>query len=236
MPLNNNLTNKWDFDPSLGELVLGAYARIGIRRTEVTTQHMADARFEMNMVFSDLQGDGINTWQVELVTQDIIAGQKEYIVPNTTVFVLDLYIRQNPDTFNPTDRLLIPFSRSDYAATANKDMRGFPTTYWYDRLLDPKLYLWPVPNFDIVGGLRYYVQKRPMDSDLQNGQQVQMPYEVYDAATWMLSERLAFIYAPDKIAMIGPRKQQAYQRMLQTTTENVPINMNIQMGSYFRVG
>jgi hypothetical protein len=235
MALNTNLTNKWDFDPSLGELVLGAYARCGIRRTEVTTQHMADARFEMNMVFSDLQGDGINTWQVELVTQDIVAGQKQYAVPNTTVFVLDLYIRQNPDTGNPTDRLLIPFSRSDYAATASKDQRGFPTTYWYSRELNPSLYLWPVPNFDIVGGLRYYVQKRPMDSDLQNGQQVQMPYEVYDAATWMLAERLAFIYAPDKVALISPRKQQAYQRMLQATTENVPITMSIQMKSYYRV-
>jgi hypothetical protein len=101
--------------------------------------------------------------------------------------------------------------------------------------LNPSLYLWPVPNFDIIGGLRYYVQKRPMDSDLQNGQQVQMPYEVYDAATWMLAERLAFIYAPDKAAMISPRKQQAYQRMLQATTENVPITMSIQMKSYFRV-
>jgi len=236
MALNTNLTNTWDFDPSLGELVLGAYARIGIRRTEVTTQHMADARFEMNMVFSDLQGDGINTWQVELVVQDIVAGQKQYTVPNTTVFVLDLYIRQNPDTANPTDRLLIPFSRSDYAATANKDMRSFPTTYWYDRQLNPSLYLWPVPNFDIVGGLRYYVQKRPMDSDLQNGAQVQMPYEVYDAATWMLAERLSYIYSPDKTAMIQPRKEQAYRRMLNATTENVPINMNIEMKSYFRVG
>jgi hypothetical protein len=235
MALNTNLTNTWDFDPSLGELVLGAYSRIGIRRTEVTTQHMADARFEMNMVFSDLQGDGINTWQVELVTQDIVAGQKQYTVPNTTVFVLDLYIRQNPDTGNPTDRLLIPFSRSDYAATANKDMQSFPTTYWYDRQLNPSLYLWPVPNFNIVGGLRYYVQKRPMDSDLKNGSQVQMPYEVYDAATWMLAERLAFIYAPEKVSMISPRKEQAYRRMLQATTENVPVNLDVTVGSYFRV-
>jgi hypothetical protein len=146
-----------------------------------------------------------------------------------------MYIRQNPDQANPTDRLIIPISRSDYAAISNKKMPGFPTSVWIDRQLQPIAYLWPVPNFDIVNGLQYYVQKRSMDSNTVNGEQVQMPFEAYDAYVWCLAERLAFIYSPDRIAMIMPRKQQAYQRMLQATTENTPLNLEVSVNSYFRV-
>jgi hypothetical protein len=236
MALNDNLSNSWNFDPSLGEIILGAYARCGIRRTEITTQMMADARFEANLVMSDWQGDGLNTYQVELVTQNIFNGEDAYVIPNTTVFTLDMYIRQNPDQANPTDRLIIPISRSDYAAISNKKMPGFPTSVWIDRQLQPIAYLWPVPNFDIVNGLQYYVQKRSMDSNTVNGEQVQMPFEAYDAYVWCLAERLAYIYSPDRIAMILPRKQQAYQRMLQATTENTPLDFQVEVGSYFRVG
>ena len=236
MALNTNLSNTFDFDPTLGEIILGAYARCGIRRTELTTQMMADARFEANLVMSDWQGDGLNTYQVELVTQDIFAGQTQYQIPDTTVFTLDMVLRQNPDQANPTDRLIIPISRSDYMAISNKNMPGFPTSVWINRLLQPIAYLWPVPNFDIVNGLQYYVQKRSMDSNTINGEQVQMPFEAYDAYVWCLAERLSFIYAPERLAMITPRKEQAYRRMLQATTENVPLNLDIMVGSYFRVG
>jgi hypothetical protein len=75
-----------------------------------------------------------------------------------------------------------------------------------------------------------------MDSNTINGEQVQMPFEAYDAYVWCLAERLAFIYAPDRVAVIMPRKEQAYRRMLQATTENVPLNLDVMVGSYFRVG
>ena len=115
-------------------------------------------------------------------------------------------------------------------------MTGFPTSYWYDKLLQPMMYLWPVPNMDVPQGLQYYVQKRPQTAELADGSTIFIPYEVFDYFVWSLADRLAFIYAPDRIAMIGPRKQAAYQKYIQATTENVPVNMDVEMRSYFRVG
>ena len=264
------------FNPTLGEIVISAYSRIGTRRTELTQQHMADAEFEANLLQTDMQGDGINLYQVVLQTQDIIPGQTAYYIDPTTVFMLDVYIRQNnygsyplgvgwanntpyvdnwinnnntvttwtsdqlPMTTNPnsgiTDRLLLPISRSDYAATANKGMMGQPTTFWYDRLIDPKMYLWPVPNQFIPQGLQYYIQQRPQNADLINGTQLEIPYEAMDYFVWSLSERLAYIYSPNSVAMIGPRKAQAYQKWLQASTENTQLNIETEMKSYFRVG
>jgi len=244
-----------------------------MRRTQLTSQHMQDAYFEANMVQSEFQGDGIQTWQVELETQDIIAGQGVYNVAPTTVFMLDVYIRQGGSvpytgwlnnngyalnwinnnqtiiywtglastqsavltgTSSATDRLILPMSRSEYASIANKYQQGFPTSYWYDRTLSPQLYLWPVPQATVSNGLQYYVQKRPDDAKLGSGTKVDMPYEVYDYFTWSLAERLAFIYAPDKVQLIAARKQAAYQKYLQATTENVPITLNVGLRGYFR--
>lgn len=255
------------YDPSLGTFVIGAFSRCGFRRTQLTSQHMQDAYFEANMIQSEFQGDGIQTWQVTLETQNLIAGKSVYDINPTTVFVLDVYIRQQgsvpyviwtnnngytsqwlnnnssymnwggvptTQTQTATDRIILPMSRSDYAAIANKYQQGFPTSYWWDRLTPSKMYVWPVPQADIAGGLQYYVQQRPDDAVLSNGTQVDIPYEVYDYFTWSLAERLAFIYAPEKVALIAQRKQVAYQKYLQATTENVPITLNVQMRGYFR--
>jgi hypothetical protein len=73
-------------------------------------------------------------------------------------------------------------------------------------------------------------------ADLENGTQIQIPYEYYDYYVWGLAERLAYIYAPERIQVIAPRKQQAWQRAMQASTENVPINLDPMVGSYFRVG
>lgn len=265
------LSGTFGFNPSLGDIVIGAYSRCGLRRTQLTSQHMQDAYFEANMVQSEFQGDGLQTWQVTLETQDIIAGQGVYNVDPTTVFMLDVYIRQGnaspyaawlnangysvnwannnqvviywtgnststvtTSSTTATDRLILPMSRSEYASIANKYQGGFPTTYWYDKTLSPQLYLWPIPQATVLNGLQYYVQKRPDDAKLGNGTKVDMLYEVYDYFVWCLSERLAFIYAPDKVQLIAARKEVAYQKYLQATTENVPITISVGLRGYFR--
>jgi hypothetical protein len=368
------LTLTRSFNPNMGEIIIGAYARCGIRRTEITQQHMADAQFEGNLLQSDMQGDGINLYQVVLQTQDLIPGKGQYFIDPTMVFMLDVYIRQNnysnipigvqwenktpyvdswvndnnttmiwintpnitpvpqtadwvnngyvqtdwinrnayitpwglggqapspspipvpietqvywinrnfvetdwtnnsggkdfwsgassptppvppvpptPPTPTPiippgptyqlnsgvTDRIIIPMSRSDYAATANKGMTGFPTSFWLDKLLQPVMYLWPIPNVFVPQGLQYYIQQRPTNVDTSNGSNVEIPYEYFDFYTWSLAERLAYIYAPERVAVIGPRKQAAYMKAMQASTENVPLNLDTEMRSYFRIG
>lgn len=314
------LSSTYGFNPNLGEVTLAAFARIGVRRPEITQQHMADAKFEANLLQSDMQGDGIQLYQVILETMDIVPGKSAYPIDPTTVFMLDVYIRQNggvegiwwdndnnsvekwgnsidytlswgatpgydpyalfinqivywvnsggatlswtnlggaalnwtgvavpqeiapvpeadiPFNTTSTDRIIIPISRTDYASIANKNMPGFPTSFWMDYILQPTMYLWPVPTQFIPQGLQFYVMKRPQDAVMEDGSQIQIPYQYYDYYVWSLAERLAYIYAPDRIAVITPRKQQSWQRAMQASTENVPINIDTMLGSYYRVG
>ena len=65
-------TGTYTFNPALGEIVIGALARCGIRRTEITQQHMEDARFEANMLMSNWAGNGINLWEVDTGTINLL--------------------------------------------------------------------------------------------------------------------------------------------------------------------
>jgi len=219
----------YTFSPNLGDLVINAFAKCGVRRTDITNQHMADARMEANLMMSDWAGDGINLWQVQSATIPLIQGVPSYAIPSDRVFILDVYIRQ--DGF---DRLIFPISRSDYASFAQKNLQGYPTSFWFDRLIDPNLYIWPVPDQTDQYTLTYYYMRQAMDNDLSNGTQPEVPWYYLNAFADGMAARLAYIYAPDKVAVLQPKADKSWFRALQVGTENVPVTMNVQMRGYFR--
>jgi hypothetical protein len=217
------------FAPNLGDLVINAFAKCGVRRTDLTNQHMSDARFEANLMMSDWAGDGINLWQVQSATIPLAQGISSYPIPSDRVFILDVYITQNG-----FDRLIFPISRSDYASFAQKNLQGYPTSFWFDRLIDPNLYVWPVPDSSTSYILTYYYMRQAMDSELTNGTQPEVPWYYLNAFADGLAARLAYIYAPDKVAVLQPKADKSWFRALQVGTENVPVTMNVQMRGYFR--
>lgn len=217
------------FSPNLGDLVINAFAKCGVRRTDLTNQHMSDARMEANLMMSDWAGDGINLWQVQSASFSLTQGTQSYAIPSDRVFILDVYIRQ--DGF---DRLIFPISRSDYASFAQKDLQGYPTSFWYDRLIDPNMYIWPVADQNGQYTLTYYYMRQAMDSELSNGTQPEVPWYYLNAFADGLAARLAYIYAPERVAMLQPKYDKSWFRALQVGSENVPINLNVAMRGYFR--
>jgi hypothetical protein len=217
------------FSPNLGDLVINAFAKCGVRRTDLTNQHMSDARMEANLMMSDWAGDGINLWQVQSASFPLTQGTQSYAIPSDRVFILDVYIRQ--DGF---DRLIFPISRSDYASFAQKDLQGYPTSFWYDRLIDPNMYIWPVADQNGQYTLTYYYMRQAMDSELSNGTQPEVPWYYLNAFADGLAARLAYIYAPERVAMLQPKYDKSWFRALQVGSENVPINLNVAMRGYFR--
>src|SRR5271156_5267632 len=120
----------FNFNPTLGSLTLSAFSRCGIRRTSITPQHMEDAFLESNLLQVDWAADGITFWNVELITQPLSPGVATYDVPLNAVTVLDVYINNGS-----SNRLIFPFSRTDYASLAEPNETGFPTSFWQNRLL-----------------------------------------------------------------------------------------------------
>lgn len=218
------------FNPSLGEIVLYAYQNIGIRPTSVLQEHMESARMATNMMLSRWSNQGVNLWAVDLIEVPLVAGQATYAVDGNTVMILDAYTT----TGSGIDRVIMPVSRTEYASYPNKAQQGFPTSYWYDRLISPTITLWPVPDGSSATILKYYRVRQIQDSNLRNGENAEIPYRWLECFADGLTYRLARIWAPQMAQMLKAQADESYQIAAIQDVETVPTYISPMIGGYFR--
>jgi hypothetical protein len=223
----------YTFNPALGEIVLYSYNLIGVRNTAVLQEHMQSARMAANMLLSRWANQGVNLWAVDLITTPLVQGTATYSVDPSTVVILDAYIETVNGSGQPIDRLILPISRTEYASYPNKDQQGFSTTYWFDRLLSPTVTLWPVPD-GTTTSFKYYRVRQIQDANLQNGQQVEIPYLWVEAFAYGLAQRLATIWAPDKMMMLKPMADEAYAIAAAQNVETAQQYISPIISGYFR--
>ena len=224
----------YTFNPSLGELVIYAFNLCGLRGTSVLQEHMQSARMASNMLLSRWANQGVNLWKVDLVTVALVTGQATYTVDANTVVMLDAYVT-NDQTGENIDRIIMPVSRTEYASYPNKEQQGFPTVFWFDRLLSPTVTLWPVPNVDNgPSTLSYYRVMQIQDSNLSSGQTVDIPYLWMEAFSYGLAARLAQIWAPDKVALLKPFADEAYAIAAEQNIETAQQFISPMISGYFR--
>jgi hypothetical protein len=236
-------SNTYTFNPSLGEMVLYAYNLIGIRNTAVLQEHMEAARMASNMLCARWSNQGVNLWAVDLVTTPLVTGTATYAVDGNTVMILDAYV-QNDDSGANIDRIILPVSRTEYASYPNKEQQGYPTVYWFDRLISasrstgsagPSVTLWPVPNTDNgPQSLKYYRVRQIQDSALVNGQTVEIPFLWLEAFAYGLAMRLAQIWNPAAVAMIKPMADESYQIAAEQNIETAQQYISPMISGYYR--
>ena len=223
----------YNYNPGLGELTLYAYNLIGIRNTSVLQEHMEAARMAANMMLSRWANQGVNLWAVDLVTVPLVKGTSTYSVDSNAVVMLDTYIETVNGSGPPIDRLILPISRTEYASYPNKTQQGFPTTYWFDRLLSPSVTLWPVPD-GTTTSLKYYRVRQIQDANLTSNQNVEIPYLWLEAFAYGLAQRLATIWAPEKVAILKPMADESYEIAAQQNVETAQQYISPMISGYFR--
>jgi len=220
----------YTFNPSLGELTVYAYQLIGVRPTAILQEHLDAARTATNMMFTRWSNQGVNLWQVDLVTVSLVQGTATYNVDSNTVTMLDAYIEYGSPAI---DRVILPISRTEYASYPNKTQQGFPTTFWFDRLLSPTVTLWPVPD-GTQTSLKYYRVIRLQDANMNGTDQVDIPPIWLEAMAYGLAERLAMIWAPDKVQIMKPMADEAYSIAAAQNVETAQQYISPQISGYFR--
>lgn len=157
-----------------------------------------------------------------------------YSVDPNTVMILDAYVT-NDDSGANIDRIILPISRTEYASYPNKEQSGYPTVFWFDRLISPTVTLWPVPNTDNgPQELKYYRVKRLQDSSFSNGQTVEIPYLWLEAFAYALAQRLAMIWATEKVGILQPFADEAYRVVAEQNVEQANQYISPQISGYFR--
>ena len=227
-----NTSGTYNFAPSMGETVLYAFGLCGIRRTALTQAHYEDARMATNFLMSRWSAKGVNLWQVDQQTINLVQGVSTYQVPSNTIVILDTYITQNSGGAG-IDRLIFPITRSEYASYANKDEMGATTVFWFDRLLAPTITLWPVPNGQYPT-LTYYRLRQTQDSTFAGGANVEIPVYFLDAYALGLAWRLALSWAPDKAITLKPLADEAYMDAATQNTEAGSFYIQPTINGYFR--
>ena len=232
LPANANTSGTYAFAPSLGEITLYSYQLCGIRPTALVQEHMQSARMAANMMLGRWSSQGVNLWTVDQQCINLVQGCSTYQVPTNTIVMLDAYITQNQGTA-AINRLILPISRTEYASYPNPQQQGFPTTYWFDRLLSPTVTLWPVPD-GTTSQFVYYRVRQIQDSNFTDGQQIEIPYYFLEAFAFGLAERLALIWAPEKLEMLKPLADESYGIAAQQNIETAQQYISPTISSYFR--
>jgi hypothetical protein len=197
-------------------------------------EHMEAARMAANMLLSRWSNQGVNLWAVDLVTVPLVQGQSTYGVDANTVMVLDAYMTIDNGQSPPIDRIILPISRSEYASYPNKEQEGFTTVFWFDRLLSPTITLWPVPDGTSAQYLKYYRVRQLQDSNLSNGEQVEVPYLWLEAFAYGLAQRLATIWSPDKLAILKPMADESYDIAARQNVETAQQYISPMLSGYWR--
>lgn len=226
------ISNTYTFNPSLGEITLYAFNLCGIRGTQILQEHMESARMAANMMLGRWSSQGVNLWAVDLQTIPLVQGTATYSVLANTVAMLDAYI-VTTSSGSTTNRLILPISRTEYASYPNPTQQGFPTTYWFDRLLAPTVTLWPTPDGNETS-FNFYRVRQLSDTNFTNGQQIEMPYYFQEAFAFGLAERLAMIWAPEKVQMIKPLADEAYSIAATQNVETANYYISPMVSGYWR--
>jgi hypothetical protein len=206
------------FAPSIGSITQYAFGLCGIRRTELTQQHFTDAAMATNLLLAQWDNNTPNTWKVDLVSQALTQGTATYSVDPSTVIVLDAYIRTNSGQQDQNDRLIWPISRTEYAAMPNKDQQGTVTTFWFDRLLNPTITLWEVPD-NSTDILQYYRVTQIYDANQPNGETFDLPVWWLPSMAYGLGAMLADLYAPDRSDKLQAKADKMLMEAREQNTE-----------------
>ena len=226
------LTGTYQFQPSTADLGLYAFHLCGIRPNELTQQHMQTLVIAANIVQGEWSARGVNLWKVELVTIPFVQGVKTYSVDPSVVTILDLYSSVGPSN-SLTDRYLLPVSRTEYATYANKESQGPPTVYWLDRLLQPSVTFYLVPDGNQVS-FSYYAVQQMFDADVASAAQPDIQYYFTRAYAYGLARELSLIWAAEKFQLLSGEAEKAFEIAASQNVENNSVYFSPTLSSYWR--
>jgi hypothetical protein len=225
----------YNFAPSIGQCTIAAFERIQLRLPQLRTEHFNTAFFESNLLMAQFSNLQPNLWKVTQTPVNLVSGTASYSIPSNVVMILDAWISTNFGSSQQSDTYITPFSRTEYASTANKSTPGKPTTYWFDRTPPAQtITMWPVPDASGPYVLNYFACLQMQDSALQSGQTPDLPYLWLDAYVAGMAHRLARVYKPELEAIRKTDAGEAWKIAAEQGVENVPLSFAPTIRTYYR--
>jgi len=149
------------FDLDLAEIIDEAAERCGY---EIRSGYdLRTARRSLSLLLVDWANRGINLWTLDQGTIPLVTGTATYDLPADTVDLLETVIRTGTGA-TQTDIPVSRISVSTYATIPNKTSQGRPIQMWVERLITPRITLWPIPDGSASYTLVYWRMRRLQDT------------------------------------------------------------------------
>ena len=151
------------FNLDLSEIVEEAFERAG---SELRTGYdLRTARRSLNLLFADWANRGVNMWTFEQGSITLVPGTATYDLPTDTVDLLEHVIRTGAGSVSTqADLTITRISVSTYATIPNKLQQARPIQVWVERLLTPRITVWPVPDDSQTYTFVYWRMRRIDDA------------------------------------------------------------------------
>ena len=173
------------------------------------------ARRSLNLCLAEWANRGLNLWTVKL--------QEKTLPANTTSLTGARFIwircKCSQQIIDITDVIIRDSSNNDYSTTSIsrstywnytvKTTSGRPTQYYFERTINPTLYLYPAA--DTTYTLIYYALVRMFDSgDYTNNSEI--PFRFLPCMTAGLAYYISMKKAPDRIQLLKQIYEDEFKR------------------------
>ena len=225
-------------NPAAADVFAAAFSMIGVRRTELTVEHIADAAYQANMLMVDFSNRNPNQWALETQQVVLSVGVNTYSLTNRTIAIAAAYISISLGGVT-NDRLLAAMSATEYAAIPIKTQQGFPNSYWINLSNpNPTLHVYYTPDSAYTYTLNLTTFRQMQDVVPPNGQTLDAPYRFLDAFTTGLAARLAINYPDQKRPTLSKDLEMLYEKraISAASQDQEDVNLYVVPGlySYFR--
>lgn len=145
------------FNPDVAELIEEAFERAGYEGR--SGYEWRTAIRSLDFLFAEWANEGLNLWAIDSGTVSLVQSDGQYDLPADTVDIIDAKVRRSGKDY-AIERVGV----STWAAINNKTQTGErPTQMWVERLITPRVNLWPVPS-DGSSTLVYWRLRRMQDT------------------------------------------------------------------------
>ena len=216
-----------DFQPNVGEWIEEAYERCGL---ELRTAYDArTARRSLNILFADWANRGLNQWTVSNVSQTLTEGTDSYSLNDYVIDVLDVILRRTVNDV-ATDYQMNQVGRAEYWNIPTKSTKARPTQWFLDKLVTPKIYVWPAPeNSTDVIKMNQLLRIEDADGSVND---LQMPFRFYPALVAGLAFYLSQKRAPERMESLKSLYEDEFARALAQDESRASLMIKPNMRSY----
>ena len=202
-----------NFDLSIDDIAEEAYERCGLQIR--SGYDLQTARRSLNILLSEWANRGLNLWTIQLQEKTLPANTTSLTGTNLfgsaandsqqIVDITDVVIRDSSNN----DFAATSISRSTYFNFTTKTTSGRPTQYYFERTINPTLFLYPAA--DVAYTLRYYALVRMFDSgDYTNNAQI--PFRFLPCMTAGLAYYISMKKSPDRLVALKQIYEDEFQR------------------------